>query len=117
MDSNDIQNYKDHYSEDSMWNKLYRFAKKAGKETVSKVLTLYYALSNAAGANQAIIIGALGYFIMPFDLISDLFPGGLVDDIAVMAMAINAVSDIITPSVKEKAEEETKKLLGDDGES
>ena len=57
---------------------------------------------------KAGIMAALGYFILPTDLIPDLVVAfGFSDDIAVMLYVLSQVADHITPEVKDKA---TKKL-------
>jgi uncharacterized membrane protein YkvA (DUF1232 family) len=53
-------------------------------------------------------MAALGYFILPTDIIPDLVVAfGFTDDIAVLLYALSQVADHITPEVKEKA---SKKL-------
>jgi uncharacterized membrane protein YkvA (DUF1232 family) len=53
---------------------------------------------------QAILIGALLYFIMPFDVIPDMVAMiGFADDAAVLAAAIRLVAAHIKPSHREAA--------------
>ncbi|MGI6406091.1 MAG: YkvA family protein [Syntrophaceticus sp.] len=40
-------------------------------------------------------IAALLYFVSPIDLISDILPGGYVDDGVVLALAVKAVKEIL----------------------
>ena len=50
------------------------------------------------------LFGALGYFIMPFDVIPDFLPGiGHLDDAAVMLLAIRLVAHRITPEHRDRA--------------
>ncbi len=75
---------------DDAWEKVRRFALKAGKHVIREAMVLYYCLRDpdTPGRAKAIIIGALGYFILPFDCIPDLIPGaGFTDDLAVLIMA------------------------------
>ena len=70
------------------------------------VLLLYYVLidENTPLKHKGMIIGALGYFILPVDLIPDLLPGiGFADDIAALTACLKTIHDNITPSVKKKA--------------
>lgn len=107
----DTSKYKSSYSENSLWNKLAEFAKKAGKEVVINVLKLYYAMAlGKANAKQiAIIIGALGYFISPIDAVPDPLPGGLLDDGALIAATVTTIAACSDPEVvsaaKSKASE------------
>ena len=56
-----------------------------------------------AGA-KAVLLGALGYFIIPIDVIPDLLGAfGYGDDIAVILAAIKAVESSITETHREKA--------------
>jgi uncharacterized membrane protein YkvA (DUF1232 family) len=53
---------------------------------------------------KAILLAALGYFILPFDVIPDMIPLlGFGDDAAVLAAAIAAVAGAITELHREKA--------------
>ncbi len=53
---------------------------------------------------KAILLGALGYFIVPLDIVPDLLGAfGYGDDIAVILAAIKAVESSITEVHREKA--------------
>jgi uncharacterized membrane protein YkvA (DUF1232 family) len=53
---------------------------------------------------KAILLGALGYFILPVDLIPDALLGvGFTDDAAVIAAALTAVGSAITDEHRAKA--------------
>jgi len=55
---------------------------------------------------RMILFGALGYFIMPLDAISDLLPLiGFTDDIAVLTLAVASVASAIRPEHRQLAEE------------
>lgn len=98
--------YGKNYSEDSFWDKLGKVARKAGVKIVYAALLLYYVLKNPATpkADRAKIIGALGYFILPLDLIPDFIPVvGFSDDLAALAWGIYSVARNITPEVKLQA--------------
>ena len=66
-------------------------------------LTLYYVLQKAdiPVAEKGIIIGALGYFILPIDLIPDFIMGfGYTDDIGAMLIAIKKSMKYVDEEVK-----------------
>jgi uncharacterized membrane protein YkvA (DUF1232 family) len=98
------------YSEEKLWEKLKIFSAKAGSEVVGKAIQLYYA-SKATGTPTAIkatIYSALGYFIMPVDVIPDVTPAlGFSDDLAILAAAVSAASAHINKEVTQKS---TKKI-------
>jgi uncharacterized membrane protein YkvA (DUF1232 family) len=53
---------------------------------------------------QVALLGALAYFILPFDFMPDMLPIlGFSDDAAVLATAIRMVSSHITPDHREAA--------------
>lgn len=53
---------------------------------------------------KALLIGALAYFVLPFDAIPDFIAGfGFTDDAAVLAMAIRLVSGNLKETHYEKA--------------
>lgn len=47
---------------------------------------------------KAVLMGALAYFIIPYDVIPDFIPGlGFTDDAAILATAISAVRSALRP--------------------
>ena len=103
---NNIEQYQDYYSEPQFWDKLKSVAKKAGIKAVYAALVLYYALQNPAISlkDKGMILGALGYFILPVDLIPDFLPAlGYTDDLAALVIVFSKVAKCITPETKAKA--------------
>ncbi|MDE0102675.1 MAG: YkvA family protein [Acidobacteriota bacterium] len=50
--------------------------------------------TNVSNANLVLIVGAVVYFLVPTDLVPDFIPAfGLVDDAAVIAWVVEAVTD------------------------
>jgi uncharacterized membrane protein YkvA (DUF1232 family) len=104
------------YSDEKFWEKLKKFAKKAGSSVVYAVLLLYYTLQKPQVPTKAkaIIIGALGYFILPFDLIPDFAVGlGYTDDLGALGVALLQVAMYIDDGIKQKAKEKLKDWFGD----
>jgi uncharacterized membrane protein YkvA (DUF1232 family) len=53
---------------------------------------------------QAALLGAIAYFVLPFDFIPDMMPVlGFTDDAAVLATAIRLVANHITPEHRDAA--------------
>ena len=103
--------YNSYYSKKSLFNKIKVVFSKAGVSVVFGSLLLYYALQdlNVPIKAKATIIGALGYFISPIDLISDPIPiVGYGDDLTSIITALGVISIFITPGIKRKAREKTK---------
>ena len=66
-----------------------------------------------AGSVKAAIIGALAYFVLPFDAIPDMLPVvGFTDDAAVLATAIRLVATHITPVHRGAARAKLARGLG-----
>lgn len=78
-------------------------------------LILYYELTDPDidTKEKAVIIGALGYFILPIDLIPDAIPvAGFTDDLAVLIAAYKFVEHNITPEIKAKAKSKLAEWFG-----
>ena len=70
------------------------------------VLLLYYTLQKpeVPKKTKAVIIGALGYFILPVDLIPDMMLGvGFTDDLGALGIALFQVAMYIDDDIKLKA--------------
>lgn len=102
----DVTKYQKHYSEKGLLEKIGNTFKKAGLKVIYYVLLLYFVLKdeNTPVKHKMIIIGALGYFILPVDLIPDFIPvAGFTDDAAALVACLKSVSDNVTPEIKSKA--------------
>lgn len=120
MNDIDYNKYSKEYNPDSFWEKVKNFAKKAGVKVIYAALKLYYAaqLESTPAWAKGVIYGALGYFILPVDLIPDVMPGvGFTDDLAVLAAALITVAAHITPEVKKQAREKLSQWFGDVSDS
>ena len=62
--------------------------------------------------DRAYIVGALGYFILPIDLVPDLIAGlGYTDDLAVIAILMKHLKDNLTPEIELRADAKIRDLL------
>ena len=60
---------------------------------------------------QAALLGAIAYFILPFDFVPDMLPVlGFTDDAAVLATAIKLVASAIRPEHREAAKRKLSEL-------
>lgn len=115
LTSKDLIKYESNYSEGAFWNKVKKIASRAGVKTVYYALVLYYTLADPStpAKYKAVITGALGYFILPFDLLPDLLPfAGMADDWAALVAAVAYVTSAITPAIKEKARAKVTSWFG-----
>ena len=111
----ELTKYQGHYSEESLADKIAKVAKKAGIKVIYAALLLYYVLKSplTPKKDRNKILGALGYFILPFDLIPDAIPvAGFADDLAALTWALYAVSKNITPEIKAQAKMKLRDWFG-----
>lgn len=109
------EQYRRAFSERAFWAKLKRTAKKLGREGVRQALRLFYVLcrKDLPGKTRAIIIGALGYFILPTDIMPDFLPIiGFTDDLGLLVAAFAAASQYMDADVKAQADRKLEEWLG-----
>lgn len=114
--SDEQRGFEREYSDAGFWDKLFRYAKAAGREVVEMALELYYAAQSpdTPAWAKAVIYGALGYFISLIDAIPDLTPlVGYTDDLGVLAAAIAALTANLSPEVKARAAEKIRAWFGE----
>jgi uncharacterized membrane protein YkvA (DUF1232 family) len=93
------------------WVKFARFA--AQIPFAEDLLTAYYCAFDRQTPTyvRLALIGALAYFIDPFDLIPDVLPViGYTDDAAVLAAAMKLVWDNIKPAHREAAHDALERM-------
>jgi uncharacterized membrane protein YkvA (DUF1232 family) len=111
----DDNEYAREYSDDGFWSKIGKVAKAAGIEVIERALQLYYTAQSPDTPMWAkrVIIGALGYFVLPTDAIPDFIPAaGYADDLGALVMALASVTLYITPEIKEKARRKLAEWFG-----
>jgi uncharacterized membrane protein YkvA (DUF1232 family) len=108
--------FSSQYSDSRFWEKVKGYAKVAGKGVLEPALKMYYAAmdSDTPAWAKRTILGALGYFILPLDVIPDLLPGvGFTDDIGVLIAAAAAVAAHIKAEHLEQAKATLRQWFGD----
>jgi uncharacterized membrane protein YkvA (DUF1232 family) len=92
------------YVRRGFWAKLRRFA--AGLPFAEDLLAAYYCAFDRDTPRhvQAALVGALAYFVLPFDVIPDMMPVlGFTDDAAVLATALKLVASHMRPEHRDAA--------------
>lgn len=120
MTPKDIEKYQKRYNEQDLLAKVGRAARKAGIKVIYLVLLLYYVLRSPSvkTSDKGKIWGALGYFILPIDLIPDFLPvAGYTDDLAALLWAFYAVAKNVTPEIESQAKKKLHDWFGDYDES
>jgi uncharacterized membrane protein YkvA (DUF1232 family) len=86
------------------WRKLKRVA--AHLPFAEDLLAAYYCAFDSRTPRhvQAALLGAIAYFVLPFDFVPDMLPIlGFTDDAAVLATALRMVVTHITPEHRDAA--------------
>ncbi|WP_281890429.1 YkvA family protein [Paenibacillus sp. YYML68] len=110
-----MDKYDQHYSAPSFWDKLKKHAGQAGKKVVYTALLAYYALENPKTPTKAklTIYSALGYLILPIDLVPDFIPVvGFGDDLAALLLAVGQVATYINDEVRTNARNKMQDWFG-----
>jgi len=109
------EKYSKAYTESKLLEKILIFAKSAGIKVIYLVLLLFYTLQQATTPKLAksIIVGGLGYFILPADLVPDIIPMvGFTDDMTALISVLLAVALFINEDTKIKAKEKLHVWFG-----
>ena len=102
------------FNDNGFWTKIAQGFSAAGREVIEKALWLYYAAQRPETPIWAktVIFGALSYFLMPLDAIPDFLPGGYVDDLGALSMALGTVAVYINDDVKQQATTKLRTWFG-----
>lgn len=102
-------------SQQSLWDKLARYARQAGLGVCERALWLWYTAQspNTPKWAKRTAYGALAYFILPVDAIPDMIPiAGFSDDFSALSAALGVIAIYVTPEIKDKASTTLKQWLG-----
>ncbi|HPD32953.1 MAG TPA: YkvA family protein [Bacteroidota bacterium] len=102
-------------SEKSLFSKIKSVLYTAGQGLIEKVLLLYYVFKDSDTPQEVklAIIGALTYFILPFDAIPDFFGSlGLSDDLSVIMAVLVLATKNIKPEHRKLAKEKLSSIFG-----
>lgn len=104
------------FDHDGFWDKLWAFAKRAGRPFIESCLLLYYTSQKETLPLWAklLIYSALAYFISPIDAIPDVLPMGLSDDIAVLSAALASITAFIDGQIRAHVARKMRELFGQD---
>lgn len=112
-----IKRMDKHYSDLKFLDKLKKSGGKLVKKALYASLVLFYALKSPVlpRKSRLIILGALGYFIFPLDIIPDFIPGiGLGDDAVILITALGKLYEAVNDDTKEQARQKMRDWFGVD---
>ena len=96
------------------WSKMKRLA--AGLPFAEDLLAAYYCAFDHATPVQvkATLVGALAYFVLPFDIVPDVLPLiGFTDDAAVLITAVRIVAGHMRPEHRIAARASLARMKGE----
>lgn len=116
---NNISRYASRYNPAALFGKLRQVARKTGVRIVYVVLILYYATldSRLPLKDRLMVMAALGYFIIPLDLMPDSLPLGFTDDYAALYFVLKQIWKNLTPETTLKARERIREWFGNVSET
>lgn len=109
------ERYAHNYSPERFQQKLTGVARRVGRKLAYPLLLLYCLLRRGelSMLDKTRVIGTLGYFILPADLVPDFLLGvGYGDDLIAVATLLRQLHKSITPEVKHEAEALLQTYLG-----
>lgn len=100
-----LEEFSKNFSVAKLWEKIQKNARKLGVKVVFEALKLFYMLQDPVvnASDKLIITAALGYMILPLDLVPDFIPGGFIDDGVILTWALNQLKGKMTESTLQKA--------------
>ena len=116
---NNLEKYAAYYNPSSLFDKIKKYAKKAGVKTVYAILILYYATFDKSlpVKDRLMVVAALGYFILPVDLIPDALPAGFVDDAGAALYVVRHIWNNLSKETFTKARNKLSEWFGKVNES
>ena len=114
-----LSKYADYYTPNALFEKIKTVARKAGVKVVYVVLLLYYSTldKELPIKDRLMVLAALGYFILPVDLLPDALPGGFADDTAALIYVLKQVWKNLTPETKLKSQSRLREWFGNVSDS
>lgn len=113
--TSNLKVYEKYFSDSELKQKLEKFGKTMGATILYPILLLYNLLKSGDVdlKDKAMIIGTLGYVILPLDFIPDALPLGFSDDELGLLAAITALASCLSEDIQQASKEQLRNLLGD----
>ena len=116
MTEQNYDSYQKNYSQNEFFDKILNYAKDIGASIIYKALQLYYVAQkpDVPLKVKAAIYGALGYLILPMDLVPDMIPVvGYGDDAAALVFALGVAHMYIDEDIRRKAKDKLVAIFGE----
>ncbi len=109
-----LSGYEKYYEENNFLTKLKKLIFKLSKEMVVRVIMLWLLLVSGKVPikTRLLILAALGYLVMPADLVSDFIPAlGFTDDVAFLTYTFNQTTRYMDDSIRKEAEKKLQSWM------
>ncbi len=109
-----LSGYEKYYDESNFLTKLRKLVFRLGEEVAIHVLMLWFLLISGKVPlkTRILIMAALGYLVLPADLVPDFIPVlGFTDDVAFLTYAFNQTSRYMDESIRKKAVEKLQRWI------
>ncbi len=106
--------YRRFFSPGKFFARLGAVARATGTKSIYTALLLYYAYERDDTPRWAkrVVLGALGYLLMPLDAVPDLTPLlGYTDDMGVLAAGLATVAVYVNGDVRQRAKDKLAQWL------
>ena len=113
--TSNLKGYEKYFSDSELKQKIEKFGKTMGATILYPVLLLYNLLKSGDVdiKEKAMIVGTLGYVILPLDLFPDGLPGGFTDDELGLLAAITALASCLTEDIQQTSKTQLHDMLGE----
>jgi uncharacterized membrane protein YkvA (DUF1232 family) len=115
----DLGRYAKHYDEASFWAKAKNLPRAAIGQVMEKALIARELLLDGGTPlwAKAALVGVLGYFVMPLDMVPDVVPVfGFADDLTMLTLVLANLDVLATDEVVARARERLPASLRRDGD-
>jgi len=114
--TSNLKVYEKYFSESNLWEKIGKVGKTIGATILYPVLLLFnlFKSNDVNLKEKTMIIGTLGYFILPVDLLPDALVGvGYTDDIAALTATLTALASCLNADMQSASKQQLKNMLGE----
>lgn len=110
-----LSSYGEYFNAETFLQKVKGIAKKAGSEVVYQALLLYSILieERVPFRMKILIGGALGYLLLPMDLVPDFILGlGFADDLTAISFVLTQIAEYRTEDIENNAKSLFEDIFG-----
>lgn len=113
MNEQELRAVSSNFDESSFLSDVMKIACEAGKDLMLNALKLWYVLDKPElpAKVRATIVGSLAYLVLPIDAVPDFIPGGYIDDMGALLLALGMASTYVDKEIESKAQVKLENIL------